>query len=78
MTGPCETPRQAPEASTWQTHGRAEGMSITQANMADLAAACAGIDKHIIGSLAGWEPATVAVVCRLIERARAAGQVGAQ
>ena len=78
MTGPYETEREAHHASLWETRGRDSGTPMDAANMADLAAALSGVelgayDKRIIAWLAGYEPATVAVVCGLIERARQAG-----
>ncbi|MGO9161399.1 MAG: hypothetical protein ACLP7J_11885 [Streptosporangiaceae bacterium] len=79
MTGPYETEREAHHASLWETRGRDAGLDMLgAANMADLAAALSGVelgayDKRIIAWLAGYEPATVAVVCGLIERARQAG-----
>ncbi len=80
MSGPYETEREARRASLWETRGRDSGTPMDAANMADLAAALSGVDlgaydKRIIAWLARcYEPATVAVVCGLISRARAAGE----
>ncbi len=77
-TGPFETEADARHASLWETRGRDAGMDMDAANMADLAAGLSGVelgayDKRIIAWLVGYEPATVAVVCGLISRAREAG-----
>ena len=76
MSGPYETEREAAAASLWELQGR-PGDQRTM-NLADLAAECAGIqlgtyDWRIIEWLANYEPATVAVICGLISRARQAG-----
>jgi hypothetical protein len=77
VTGPFATSREAAGSSGWEASGRAAGRRVGEANLADLESACAGLDlgaydRQIIGWLAGWEPATVAVLCGLISRARAA------
>jgi hypothetical protein len=79
VSGPYETEQQAHAASLWATHGKAQGMDMDAANMADLAAELSGIelgtyDRRIVEWLANWEPSTVAVICGLISRAHAAGQ----
>ena len=75
MTGPYETEREAMAASAWARQGRDGDMRAS--NLADLAAALSGVevgawDRAITEWLAGWEPSTVAVVCGLLSRARAA------
>ena len=76
MSGPYETEREAAAASLWELQGRPRDQRTM--NLADLGAECSGIqlgayDRRIIEWLAGWEPATVAVICGLISRARRAG-----
>ncbi len=78
MNGPYETEREALAASLWELQGRPRDQRTM--NLADLAAECSGIqlgayDRRIIEWLANYEPATVAVICGLISRAR---QVGAR
>jgi hypothetical protein len=80
VSGPFETEREALAASLWAGHGRDAGMTMEAANVADLAAALSGAelggyDRRIIEWLAGWEPATVAVICGLISRAVRAAAV---
>jgi hypothetical protein len=75
VSGPYQTERQAREASLWATDGHRYGMSISAANLADLAAALSGVelgdyDRRIVEWLAGFEPSTVAVISSLIQRAR--------
>lgn len=80
VTGPFRTFHEATEASGY---GRSRAQlggpePITALNARDLAEAVAGLelgayDQKIIGWLAEWEPATVAVICGLISRAREAG-----
>jgi hypothetical protein len=79
MTGPFDSWLDAEHASLWETRGRDTGMTMTAANTADLAAELSGVelgayDQKIIAWLAGYEPATIAVICGLIRRARAAGE----
>jgi len=75
VTGPFETARQAAQASLWAIEGGpGSGMTIREANAADLEAATSGLtlgryDREVLLWLAGWEPATVAVICGLIRRA---------
>jgi hypothetical protein len=62
----------------WQQHGYADGMTMSAANMADLAAALTGIeigdyDRQMLAWLSGFEPSMVAAFCGLISRVRAAG-----
>jgi hypothetical protein len=76
MSGPYETERQAAAVSLYEQQGRKQDMRAM--NLADLAAECSGIalgayDRRIIEWLANYEPATVAVICGLISRARQAG-----
>jgi hypothetical protein len=76
VSGPYETERQAAAASLWATSGRDAGMPMDKANLAEIAAALSGVDlgawdRRIIEWLAGYEPSTTAVICGLIERARA-------
>jgi hypothetical protein len=76
VSGPYETEREALAASLWEQQGRKQDQRTM--NLADLAAECSGIrlgayDRRIIEWLAMWEPATVAVICGLISRARQAG-----
>ena len=77
-TGPFETETDARHASLWGRLLSDDDLTIPEANMTDLETALAGVelgayDKRIIAWLAGYEPATVAVVCGLISRAREAG-----
>jgi hypothetical protein len=79
-SGPFHTDREALAASLYHQQGRPSntGVPITALNLADLAAALSGVelgtyDRQIVEWLAGWDPPTVAVVCGLITRARAAG-----
>jgi hypothetical protein len=78
-SGPFHTDREALAASLYHQQGRPQDTDVptTALNLADLTAALSGVelgdwDKRIIEWLAGWEPSTVAVVCGLITRARAA------
>jgi hypothetical protein len=74
--GPFEAERDAREASLYHTEGGpGSGLSISKANLADLEAAVSSLalgdyDRRILTWLAGWEPATVAVICGFIRRAR--------
>jgi hypothetical protein len=77
--GPYETERDAMGASLWHTLGRDAGMPIDQANLTNLGNELFGIelgayDERILEWLADYEPSTVAVICGLISRARAAGR----
>ena len=78
-SGPFHTDRQALAASRYhqQRQSFQTGVPITALNHADLDAALSGVelgtyDRQIVEWLAGWDPPTVAVVCGLITRARAA------
>jgi hypothetical protein len=80
ISGPFHTDREALAASLYHQQCRSSntGVPITALNLADLAAALSGVelgtyDRQIVEWLAGWDPPTVAVVCGLITRARAAG-----
>jgi hypothetical protein len=74
--GPYETSRDAAKASLWSTEGGpGSGLSIKTANLADLESATSGLalgewDRCVMTRLAGYEPATVSVICGLIRRAR--------
>jgi hypothetical protein len=76
--GPFDTERPAAAASLYARQGRPH--DITAVNLAELTATLANIelgafDRHVTGWLAGFEPATVAVICGLISRARQPGPV---
>ena len=81
--GPFGTEREARAASLWEQQGRpeVEGRSgIREANVAQLMDVCAdagvqlgAYDSRILHWLAGWEPATCAVVAGLIARAHENG-----
>jgi hypothetical protein len=74
--GPYETSRDAAKASVWSTEGGPDsGLSVKTANLADLESATSGLalgewDRGVMTWLAGYEPATVSVICGLIRRAR--------
>lgn len=84
MSGPFETERQAREAPAVRTvyaefdrHPGAGQMIAPNTSMITQACDAAGVelgayDRRIIEWLAGWEPATCAVVAGLITRARRA------
>jgi hypothetical protein len=80
-TAPYETERDAREASLYYVEGGPDsGLSIGNANLADLEAATSGLalgayDRRILIWMSSWEPAVVAVVCGLIRRARQAAGV---
>lgn len=88
MNGPYQTGDQAAAASLWSRQ-RADrpahaDTDMDAVNWADLTGALdeAGVelgafDRSIIGWLAGWEPAIVAVISGLIGRARHAGLTAA-
>jgi hypothetical protein len=76
VSGPYESEQEAHAASLHELQGRKQDMRAM--NLADLGAECSGLqlgayDRRIIEWLADWEPATVAVICGLISRARQAG-----
>ena len=80
--GPYESWRDADRSSLHAGDGRTSGMTISSANLAQLTAAVSGIelgayDRRIIDWLADYEPATVAVICGLISRARDASSQSA-
>jgi hypothetical protein len=81
QAGPFESERDAREASLYYVEGGPNsGLSISKANLADLEAATSGLalgayDRRILSWLAGSEPATVAVVCGLVRRAKHAAGV---
>jgi hypothetical protein len=76
--GPYQTERQAAGAARVM-HAAAGGVSLTAGNHRMLTQACAAgrvqpgdWDRRVLAWLAGWEPATCAVVAGLIWRAAAA------
>ena len=81
--GPFGTEREARAASLWEQRGRPEvegRPGIRDANVAQLMDVCAdagvhlgAYDSRILHWLAGWEPATCAVVAGLIARAHENG-----
>jgi hypothetical protein len=81
QAGPFESEADARSASLYHVEGGPDsGLSISKANLADLEAATSGLalgayDRRILSWLAGSEPATVAVVCGLVRRAKHAAGV---